>query len=198
MQKISLPTIIIFVVFFITISSSEFSYAQTTNEIEWKNHTSPHHKLSLEYPADWVLEEGKESRFDGYKELTVNDYDPVTGKHLSFSVSNVDMPEGPIAKLEADKDSNDNRDADGIIQTKIIEDIQPYENKIDGEDAYSLLSAMTFGSDTEAGNAGLELTTFHNGQGFVFFFFTIPAKLFDDPKITEIREHMINSIKWND
>ena len=94
-------SIIIAVVFL----NPDLADVQTTSEIEWKNHTSSHHKLSIQYPSNWELKEGKESRFDDYEELYISHLDnnlTPDGSFIvngSFSVSNVNMTDGPEGYL---------------------------------------------------------------------------------------------------
>ena len=185
----------------ITIVAND-SFPQSEKEMKWTNHTSNHHNIYIEYPSDWTVTEGQESRFDPYEELHI-DFDKVTMNYSDFwegklFIRNVDMPNGPEEYLKQHLTSLGTNDDDTFF-TKNVTSIEPHPSKINGELAYSVLYGLYFKDvdyDPKAIEGGIEIATMHKGIGHLINIETYPDDHFDSSEFIKIREKMVNSIKW--
>ena len=92
---------------------------------------------------------------------------------------------------------------DSDYEKRLIESANVTKYGIGGEKAGAFTYVLdskdyTDGETTTTPVSAIEVvTTIHDGKSYIFSFFASPEN-FDNPTLTEIRQHMFNSIKWLD
>jgi hypothetical protein len=81
-------------------------------------------------------------------------------------------------------------------ETRLIEDVNASRYKIGGESAGSFITVFEE-KGTDYKDAYKWVVTIHNDRMYVFSFMS-HAGVFDTQRVTEIRKHMLDSIKWLD
>lgn len=82
------------------------------------------------------------------------------------------------------------------FETRLIEGVNTSKYKIGGENAGSFITVFEE-KDGDYKDAYEWVVTIHNNQLYQFQFMS-HAEVFDSQRVTEIRKHMFDSIKWID
>lgn len=170
------------------------------SNLHWKNFTSSNFGIAIEYPQTWQVIQ-KQNRFEEGPDIT---FEPADGNILnsgyaSFSIGSVGKAPFDNVKVLANiglKAILDDFDVD--YERRMIENVNTEKYTIGGEKAGSFTYVeKSTDPDTEyLPGIGIEMVNaVHNGQSYIFSFKS-STDFFDSPEVTEIREHMFNSIKW--
>jgi hypothetical protein len=184
--------------------------------IEWKNYNSTASGLSIDYPSTWNIQD-KQNRFEETCsnctegiDLTIDSFVNVSGiihlldpDFMSFAViTHPEVPDRNITTLtttimdgllESDKTQIDSQD----FENRLIEGVNTSRYKIGGENAGSFITVFEE-KNNDYKDAYEYVVTIHNNRVYQFSFMSSPAGVFDTPRVTEIRKHMLDSIKWLD
>lgn len=181
-----------FICGFIYLSSSGYGQQQS---VTFQNFVSNKGNFSIDYPGSWIVRE--KNRFDDPSEHDLRIYQGEKGDNPEYSY--------PKWKVNFEK-SNTNVSRETELQfgstsellsqftIKVIEPVSLTKYKVGGEQTGSYVIGYR-GKDTGLNVGEQVLVTKHSGSLYVFSFQAYGEE-FDSPELTNIREHMINSIKW--
>jgi hypothetical protein len=169
----------------------------TTNQIQWKVYTNNKFGFSIEYPQSWIVSE-KQSRFEDRVELEIESPDISDPNSGAFNF--VDASPTPISNIKvltniAIEDTLGIFDVD--FSFRLIDGANVTKYEIYGEKA----GAFTYVLDSKEYDDSIPVVaveavnTIHNGKAYIFQFMSATEN-FDNPTLTDIRQHMFNSIKW--
>jgi hypothetical protein len=176
--------------------------------IEWNNHNSTLLGLSIDYPSTWNIQE-KQNRFEeGIVYLEIDSFVNVSGRinlvdpdFMRFSILTIPLHEvmdtTKITTLTTTMMDDHIEYANSIeddFEIRLIEGISTSRYKIGGENAGSYITVFEE-KDSDYKDAYEFVITVHNNRIYQFSFMS-HAGVFDTQRVTEIREHMFDSIKW--
>ena len=188
--------LIIFSILILFVVVENKGYGQSENDALWKKHSNNYFNMTLEIPNNWRLTE-ETSRFDENKQLYidnqgVNDFRNDVTARIGFFL--VNMSEGPKEYIENDKNSTLSLGLDDDTAVRVIEDVTQNKYNISSGDSFSVLYKERT-SDFDTATEKIAFT--HNGQSYMFLIMVTPPNFYDNPKFTEIRERVINSIVFH-
>jgi hypothetical protein len=175
--------------------------------IEWKNYNSTASGLSIDYPSTWKIQD-KQNRFEEScsncpegTDLEINSFANVSGEirpldpvFMKFAVLiEPEVPDRNITTLTTglmDSDLEPTED----FENRLIEGVETSRYKIDGENSGSYITVVEE-KDGDYKQVYEWVVTIHNNQLYRFTFIS-DTEVFDTPRVTEIRKHMFDSIKW--
>jgi hypothetical protein len=174
------------------------------SQMQWSIYTNSKFGFSIEYPNTWKVQE-KQNRFEKGSDLAIESnesiFNPNNGKFTFSYVGKTPFNDVTVLTNIAANEMVANFEAG--YEKRLIEspDIQKY--KIGGQEAGAftyVLEKKDYSSDTTSsyntlGTAAEVVNTIHNGQAYIVQFIA-SAENFDNPILTQIRQHMFNSIKW--
>jgi len=171
----------------------------TTNQTQWKVYTTNKFGFSIQYPQSWTISE-KQNRFESGVELTIESPDISDPNRGAFNfVSSGPTPTNNIRILTNIIIDELVGGFDVDYDRRLIENANITRYKIDGENAGAFLfvtDSKELGDRTPVPVTAAEVVmTIHNGKSYFFQFISSP-ETFDNPILTDIRQHMFNSIKW--
>jgi hypothetical protein len=178
------PTIVISLILFL---SGNEGFA-----VEFSNYTNDKINIQLEYPTGWKIIE-KESRFDSGPDVMIADYS------LSKNI-NIVAPDTPSGFDFGTEELTDltltavTRQYDKEYKT--IE--SPSLTTIDDEEAGTFLITEQDKYDDYAVKYAKQAWIVPKDNKSYVFTFISSSSVFDDPENVEIRDHLINSIKFLD
>lgn len=169
--------------------------------VTYLNHRDIALGFSIDYPETWILKE--KNRFDFRNNVNLTILNPGTSKlyvaendgrvFVSFFNTSASPTKPNLSSLT--KDVHDRRPL--LVKSKdcSIKEVEPINTSkyvINGEQSASYLYAINCPDLTYAEQS---IVTTHNGV-FYDFEFGAGGDIFDNPEMAQIREHMINSIRW--
>ena len=186
-------------------------YSLPVANVVFDKFVSTNGKFSIEYPLSWTVRE--RSRFDEPNTVNLSIYnaqDEFTLPRLDISYYQFNSSLNPldwrslhtlVNSIFEDRPQQGNPSLHPTI--RVIEPINLTKYVVDGEPAGSYIygiryntSGLNAGEQTVILNAGEQtVTTIHNNTAYTLIFNSL-ADEFDSPVTTQIREHMINSIRW--
>jgi PsbP-like protein len=186
-----------------TFNSSSTRANATTLEtqLQWAVYANDKFGFSVEYPLSWIISE-KENRFESGADLTIESPEIGTPDYGQFTfVGPTPSPTNNIIVLTnlGIKETIGAYDID--YERRLIEDANMTKYEIDGEKAGAFTYVMDStefidGETITTPVTAIEfVTTIHDGKSY-FFSFLAGTGNFDNPTLTQIREHMFGSIKW--
>ena len=142
----------------------------------------------------------KQNRFESGVDLTIESPDIGSPDYGSFTFS------GPTPAPTSNIKVLTNLGIEEIVgefdvdyERRLIDDANVTKYKIDNEQAgvftYVLDSKDLDDTTSIPVTAAEVVTTIHDGEVYIFQFIASPDK-FDNPIVTQIRQHMFNSIRW--
>ena len=168
----------------------------TTNkpEQQYKNYTSQKYQIQFEYPSTWMLEE-KTNRFDEGLDISIT-----SAGGAGLDVIAIGYTEdliggyGTTDLRSAVTDFLNGMSSDYTKEFRTIE--SPSFVTIDGHNSGTFLFTAKEKYETSPYTAATQVwITFLDGRGYVFTFLSSPTN-FDSPENTEIRDHLIKSVKF--
>lgn len=158
---------------------------------DWKGYTSKNLGLTLQYPSDALFQkEGKETRFDPYRDLKVGDIDK-DGFSISPSIYGKNAS-GLLDIVSQAKESHLNMNLNNSY-LMLVEDTTPMN--ISGNPGYSYLISLI--------NKDLEKSTFVSNNTFILhndnvyrFVFVTETNLYN--QTNPIFNHLLNTLLWSD
>lgn len=190
-------------------TSTQSAAAQNTSSvepdqtIEWKKYNSTILGLSIDYPSTWNIQE-KQNRFEEGIDLKIDSFvnvssGPNSKGFMSFTGTvildrNITTLTTTIMEylLEAGETYIDPRD----FENRLVEGVNTSRYKIGGENAGSFITVFDV-KNSDYKDAYEHVVTIHNNRVYYFSFMS-HAGVFDTQRVTEIRKHMFDSIKWLD
>jgi hypothetical protein len=183
-----------------------FSYSQPQSNAHFENFVSKAGKFSIDYPGSWTVKE--KNRFDEPNTVNVS----IFNAEEEFSLPRWDISYlGPIGSNTSlaeivnyfFNDRPQRGDPSLHPTIRVIEPINLTKYVIDGESAGSYIYGIRYNtSDLKVGEQTVILKvgeqtviTIHNNTAYTLVFNSL-ADEFDSPVTTQIREHMINSVRW--
>jgi hypothetical protein len=171
-------------------------------DIQWKNHNNTILGLSVDYPSMFIVQE-KQDRFEEDAPLIIQSYlegptgtTTFTSPDIVFFQADLDLM---ASTNQADKNITTlatsllERTIDyQSVRESIIEGVNTTRYKIGGDDAGSFITVTRIDSNNLASEY---VVIVHNNQVYTFKFMT-PAIEFDTPRMSDVRKHMFDSIRW--
>jgi hypothetical protein len=179
---------ILFCLFTSTIASLQHIDAQ--KETEWSDYVSKKHGLSIQYPSNFTLVEGKASKYDPDQNLLIN-----SSNFFSFRVEPLENPQSMTLE-EYSKSDMDNviTNDDRPDMYRILID-GPIPIKVDGENAQKYtISDINHATDKSEIVQNV-IYTIHDGSLYRLLF-TAETEVAD--AVEGMENQMLNSIKWID
>jgi hypothetical protein len=166
-----------------------FSYSQLQSNVYFDNFVSKAGKFSIDYPKSWTIKE--KNRFDEPDAVNLTIYKEggtFAEWRITFGQSNISVPE--VVQLMYDRDPGNK------FITRNVEPINLTKYTIDGEAAATYISAYkSISPEYDIPIGAQVVVTKHNGTIYAFQFASFSDE-FDSPELTNIREHMLESIRW--
>lgn len=176
-------------------------------DIQWKNHNNTILGLSVDYPSMFIVQE-KQDRFEEGAPLIIQSYLEGPNGTTTFTSPTFTSPDIVFFQADLDLMASTNQADKNIttlatsllertidyqsVRESIIEGVNTTRYKIGGEDAGSFITVTRIDSNNLASEY---VVTVHNNQVYTFKFMT-PSKEFDTPRISDVRKHMFDSIRW--
>jgi len=158
--------------------------------VEFKNYTSEKYKIQFEHPSEWIVTE-KTSRFDKFGDLTIR-----SGK-LGGEIFNIDYFDDLISGFRSS--AIEKATTNFLSDLQIYPDVRliesPHFITIDNHKAGTLVTVTEDIFGELPSLAAQNWIVFVGGYGYLISFADSPST-FDSLENIEIRDHLINSIKF--
>jgi PsbP-like protein len=166
------------------------------SQIQWKVYVNDKFGFTVEYPQFWIIDE-KQNRFEYRPELLISSPELSNPDYGQFGFTSA--PPSPTDNITLMTDLSAENTINSVYgEMRLIEDTNVTRYKIDGEKAGAyiyVLDERDSVTESKPVVAAEVVVTIHNGKAYMFQFLARPSN-FDSPTLTEIRQHMFNSIKW--
>jgi hypothetical protein len=183
-------------------NSTQANTTTTGSQIQWANYTNDKFGFSVEHPLSWIIEE-RQNRFENTVETAIiapgTKSDPNWGR-LNFVYAS------PSTTTNIRVLTNLLMDAaiggfDVTYDGRLIEGANTTRYQIGGERSGAFTYVLdkkdfTGGETTTTPDSAIEeVATIHDGKEYIYSFVASPEN-FDNSALTQIRQHMFDSIRW--
>jgi hypothetical protein len=184
-------------------NSTQANTTTTNSQAQWKVYTNDKFGFSVEYPPSWIISE-KQNRFESGVEAAIESPDLGGSNYGSFVLADASPSATSNIRILTNLFVNEvigGFDAD--YEKRLIERANLTKYKFSGERTGAFTYVLdrkdfTDGETTTTPVTAIEVVTaIHDGKSYLFSFLA-STENFDNPTLSEIRQHMFNSIKWKD
>jgi hypothetical protein len=183
-------------------NSTQANTTTTGSQIQWANYTNDKFGFGVEYPQSWIIEE-RQNRFENTVETAI--IAPGTKSDTNWGRFNFENA-SPSTTSNIRVLTNLLMDAaiggfDVDYDGRLIEAANTTRYQLGGERSGAFTYVLdkkdfTGGETTTTPDSAIEeVATIHDGKEYIFSFVASPEN-FDNPTLTQIRQHMFDSIRW--